>query len=567
MIERAGDAAPAEARTGRTRGILWWILGRMGVAAGLLGGTLLFSLDPERGYRSATATTLIGLILASFGSSLAATLLLARSSRPEHQITTGLLALDLVVVSALVYVTGGAGSVFTILYGATILMAAMWAGPRAARFTAVAATTGYVVIGVGLSLGLLPFPKDQNPAQYHLNAGDLAYALSTNVIGLVVVSLLGENLSNRLRQTGGELERATRSALELSRLNDDIVRSIASGLVTTDAEGLVRTINPAASDMLGLPTESLVGRFLGSLLPDVVIGAVGAGGPGIVRAEGRARRSDGNTFPIGYTLCPLRDEAGQPTGTLVAFQDLTEIKRLEARAKQGEQLAALGRLSAGMAHEIRNPLSSISGAVELVRENTALPPEDRRLLGIVLTEVERLNDLVTTMLNVARPRKPRPVPMDLAALVRDVATVAGPGMLGSSGVRVEIVAQHDPLPCVADPDQLRQVVWNLLKNAVQASPSGTKIVLASGKVGEDSVFFEVRDEGVGIDEEITGRLFDMFYSGRTHGVGIGLALVKQLVESHGGRVSAINAEPHGAVFRVEIPREVRESVLDLDDAS
>jgi signal transduction histidine kinase len=243
---------------------------------------------------------------------------------------------------------------------------------------------------------------------------------------------------------------------------------------------------------------------------------------------------------------------------LLAFQDLTEIRTLRDQAEQAQRLAVLGRLATGLAHEIRNPLSSISGSVEMVREGPGLSPEDARLLGIVISEVERLNALVTTMLQIGRPSQLEPQSVDLRTIASDVAAVARGETSTSNGLRIEEEMPEHPLIVTVDRDRMRQVVWNLVKNAVQASPHRGTVTVRTGLDERDRAFLEIADEGPGIGVAQRERLFDMFYSGRSHGVGLGLALVKQIVDQHRGAIEILDREV-GACFRITLPVE-RESV-------
>jgi two-component system sensor histidine kinase PilS (NtrC family) len=272
----------------------------------------------------------------------------------------------------------------------------------------------------------------------------------------------------------------------------------------------------------------------------------------VVRAEGTARRADGTSFPVGYSQSALNNLDGTLIGTLVLFQDLSEIVALRETAARGDRLAVLGRLSAGLAHEIRNPLSSISGSVQLVRQSEHLDGEDKNLLGIVVREVERLDDLVSTMLMVGRPREPQRKPCDLRRIVDDVVEIARRGPAADGGITIEHLAELTPVVAWADEDQIRQVLWNLVKNALQASPRGSAVRVLAHQRATHAVL-EVSDQGRGIDPGQRSKIYDMFYSERTHGAGIGLALVRQIVDAHQGSIEIISEQSRGAIFVVSLP--------------
>lgn len=509
---------------------------------------MYLALDAIR-YGHFTPTFLLILISAIYASSILFGVWLLRG-RQETGVAAAITVLDVLLITALVYLTGGAGSIFSFLYGAQILTAALTLGTGAAYYTAAASLTCYFLQALSLNLGWLPPPPDQPLSQYLLSSRDFQLALVSNMVGIAAVALLATNLARRAQVAGARLIEAEQSAARLARLNDDIVRSIASGLITADDDGFILGVNRAAREILRDRTGALLGQPLKQVLPAHTEERLSEPPK---RADAVGRRADGSEFPMGYTLSALLDADGQPSGLLLAFQDLTEIKELRDQADRAQRLAALGQLAAGLAHEIRNPLSSISGSVEMVRDGNALSGEDARLLGIVISEVERLNSLVTTMLQVGRPSQIQTEEIDIRSIASEVVAVAGGESTASNGPRIVEVEPDEPIPAIVDPDRMRQVVWNLVKNAVQASPRHGTVEVRTGRDSKGCAFLEVIDQGPGIEAAQKEQLFEMFYSGRRHGVGLGLALVKQIVEQHRGRIDIIDRDGGGTCFRVTMP--------------
>ncbi len=530
---------------------LQWVLGgRLIIATVLLGATMYLALDAIR-YGHFTPTFLLILISAIYGSSILFGVWLLRGRR-ENQVAAAITTLDVLLITGLVYLTGGAGSIFSFLYGAQILTAALTLGTGAAYYTAAASLACYFLQGLALNVGWLPPPPDQPLSQYVLSSRDFQLALVSNMVGIAAVAVLATNLARRAQVAGARLAVAEESAARLERLNADIVRSIASGVITADDDGRILGVNPAAREILRDREGTLIGKPLSEVLPDY--GHQRPSQPP-KRADATGRRADGTEFPIGFTLSALLDEEGNRTGMLLAFQDLTEIKNLRDQADQAQRLAVLGRLATGLAHEIRNPLSSISGSVEMVREGNALSPEDGRLLGIVISEVERLNSLVTTMLQVGRPSQIQAEAVDLRAIASDVAAVARGEATASNGLLIKEVSSDRPVIVTVDPDRMRQVIWNLVKNAVQASPHRGTVEVRTSIDADGRALLEIADEGPGIGEAQRERLFDMFYSGRSHGVGLGLALVKQIVDQHDSHIEILDREGRGTCFRITLSAE------------
>jgi two-component system, NtrC family, sensor histidine kinase HydH len=230
-----------------------------------------------------------------------------------------------------------------------------------------------------------------------------------------------------------------------------------------------------------------------------------------------------------------------------------QLALAEERADHAERLAALGRVSAALAHEIRNPLSSISGSIQLLRVNRALSDEDQRLCAIIVREASRLNDLVTDMMNLARPQRPQLACVDAAATAREVVELAAQSGRAVSDVKVSYLGMERALVC-ADSAQLRQLIWNLVRNAVQASGAGSRVTVAVNPEAGDAARAElcVRDSGVGLSEEARERIFDAFYTTRAQGTGVGLAVVKRIADDHGFAIAVDSQSGRGAAFTVKL---------------
>ncbi|MCA9576565.1 MAG: PAS domain-containing protein [Sandaracinaceae bacterium] len=537
----------AQPRSRVERRLLAWLMVRLGVALLILVGATALGT----GRYAFTRDTIFALDVVLFASS---TIGLAGLGRRAQSATALLLGMDLLVTTGLLWLTGAAASPLTFLYGLLTLAGAMVAGPRTALWVAGSSVVLFLGLSWSVLAGVVPTPPDQVEMLGTLSTVELATFTLSNVVGIGTVALLATNLALRVQTAGGQLADAERTVAELLRRNADIVRSLSSGLMTTDLSGRVDSMNPAAAAMFHSDPAPLLGLPAAQLLP--------LSEADDERTEGLATRPDGTTFPVGFREGPLMDAEGRVTGAVITFQDLTDVNKLKHAAAEAQRLAELGKLAASLAHEIRNPLTSISGSVELVRDSPTMDADDQRLLGIVLRETERLNNLVATMLRAVRPSVPQPLPVDVGAMCAEIVSVA---RMEAEDLGVRI-ALGDPeqegakFVVEADGDQLRQVLWNLLRNALQASQPGQTVVV-SVVDGGDSVRMIVRDHGRGLDPEAREHLFEVFYSGRSHGIGLGLALVRQIVTDHGGSISAEDADDGagGASFCVTLPKRRRGS--------
>jgi signal transduction histidine kinase len=322
-------------------------------------------------------------------------------------------------------------------------------------------------------------------------------------------------------------------------------------LLTCSADGVIQGANPGAEALFAVPVAELLGARVTEWLPFLPADAFAAereprvGDATLERVPSRPR--------VAYRAAPLYDRQGRARGGLVVVEDRSSAEALREAVQRAERLAVLGRLAAGLAHEIRNPLGAISGGVELVREGGAASAEDRELLATVTREVARLNDLVNDMLTFARPRAPERVPTDLAALAREVVALSG--VRGTVRVRVRDDAEGErEVRATVDPGQVRQVLWNLLRNAEKVSPEDADVEVGVRET-DAGVELSVCDRGPGVAPELRDRIFDAFYTEQTRGTGLGLAIVKQIVDEHRGAVSVRTREGGGSEFVVVLPRE------------
>lgn len=407
--------------------LAWLMALRLAIVTAFFGMLTSFYLG---GFSLEAFTGRVALI--TIAAAFAVSALYATSLRTGRRISEAAyaqLVTDQLIWTALVYISGGAESGATSLYGLTCLLGAVLLGLRGALVAAVSGAVVFTSLCAGFMLGVIPPPLDQPASAYPVSWSEVRYPLFVNVLAIAAVTALASYLAERLRTTGGRLVIATE------------------------------------------------------------------------------------------------------------------------RAEQAERMAALGRLAAGLAHEIRNPLGSITASIELLRTGGSLSTEDQTLCEIIERETARLNDLVGDMLDLSRPRPPSKAPVDVSVTVRDVVVLAGrSGRGGDVRVRYE-----GPASAVvfADAAQIRQVAWNLLRNAIQASSAGDEVV-ARISASDREVILEVADHGQGISEEARERLFDAFFTTRSQGMGIGLAVVKRILDDHGFSIEVESGAPKGTIFRVRM---------------
>jgi len=489
------------------------------------------------------------LLSATYVSSIVFGVLLRRGFAPRR-VARPMQATDLVVTSLLVYVTGGAQSPYTFLYALSIVAAGALAYRRGAVILTIASLGAMTLIAVAAWTEALGLPMAAQARPGEQTVVGLIRSLGINYAALIGVGALSFIFGDQL-QRGAETLATTRKAVaDLYTLHQDIVRSLASGLITIAPDGTVLAANVAAGEILRRNAGDMIGTPLARVMPGVAA---------LLAIGGEARRADvevttaaGQQLTIGVTISPLRDVKDQVIGRIVNFQDLTELRRLEQQTRLQERLVTVGQLAAGIAHEIRNPLASISGSIELLKHAPQASDDDRTLMTIVHREISRLNGLIGDLLDYANPRALRAVDFDLGVLVEETLQVArGDQAFGD----VEVSAEVDkPLPITADPAKLRQVLWNLVRNAADAASAGGKHVKVRARADGADAILEVSDDGPGIPPARLERIFDPFFTTKDKGTGLGLATSHAVIAEHGGRIDVQSEVGKGTKMVVTVPR-------------
>ena len=492
-------------------------------------------------HRSAAAMWFQSAIIAStYASSIVFGLLLGRGFSPRR-VARPMQATDLVITSLLVYVTGGAQSPYTFLYALSIVSAGALSYRRGAVVVTLASLVAATVVFLLAWTHAIDLPMSGQAHPWDQGTLDLVRTVGINYAAMIGVGALAFIFGDQL-QRGAETLATTRKAVaDLYTLHQDIVRSLASGLITIGPDDTILSANTAAGEILRREPSSMLGKHVDELLPRLA-------------AEGRADVevvAGGQVLTIGATVSPLRDVRDQVMGRVVNFSDLTELRRLEAQQRRSERLVTVGHLAAGIAHEIRNPLASISGSIELLRQAPQASEDDRTLMRIVHREIERLDVLIGDLLDYANPRPAQPVDFDMAVLVDEILQVAR-GEQAFSAIEVTS-ALAAPLPVHADAAKLRQVVWNLVRNAADAANAGGKHVHVAARAESGAVIVEIADDGPGIPAEQLARIFDPFFTTKAKGTGLGLATSHAIVLEHGGRIDTESTVGKGTKMVVRIP--------------
>ena len=462
----------------------------------------------------------------------------------EHRMQASLQVLtDLVLASLVIHVTGGWDSSLNFLYPLVIIVASVLL-PRV--WAQLVAALAFILYGTVLELnyyGVVPSYCTTHPSFKALQA-----IIFVNLFAFLLIAYLAGLLTAKLRQVGVQLKDASGALESLQALHENIIHSISSGLITTGLDGRITLVNAAAQRLLERTLADLVDVPVSKLFVDPLPTVDSQQTHGEVRFDTHTKFRKTLRVRVSALTVPERGELGH----VYVLDDLTEIRRLEREVRMQDRLAAVGRLAAAIAHEIRNPLTSIAGSVSMLSGVPEMNEDHRRLLDIVTRESQRLNSIITDFLAYSRTKQYHFAKVDLIPLVEDTLTLMDHRMTAEkTNIKIERRFAVEQAWTFADGDKVKQVFWNFCENAVRAMKGGGRLTVAVEPQGDDwQVGFS--DTGEGMTPQQTEKIFEPFQSNFEGGTGLGLAIVYQIVQAHEGKVWARSKPGQGTTFLVRL---------------
>lgn len=467
---------------------------------------------------------------------------------------------DIILVTWLIWTsTNVIQSPYVAVYIVVIAASGLFLSPRDAVVISVGCAVAFTASAIAALTGVGP------PATRDLLFAGRAQTFQSIGffdVAFLVVGLLSARLAARQSRSDVRLRAANQSLATLRALHERIVESIRSGVVTTDLQGRIYTFNAAAEEITGYDVTDVRGQdasiFFGELGEKIASslktsGAVEAS----PRFEADCLTADGLRLRLGFSLSPLFSEVGDTTGTVITFQDLTQIRALEETSRRQDRLAAIGRMAASIAHEIRNPLAAMRGSIQMLRADMDGESAQTELMEIILRESDRLNRIISDFLTYARPRSIIQSQVDIGELLQRTFTLLrNSAEIAASHIITE-AAPELPVLIDADAEQLQQVFWNLARNALQSMPGGGTLRAGVQPQTNTRIRISFSDTGKGMSPEQVERLFEPF-SSTTGGTGLGLSIVYQIIRDHGGTINVRSREGQGTTITIELPKNGRE---------
>ena len=471
-------------------------------------------------------------------------------------------AIDAVIISAAVLLTGGVESLFTTLFMLPIVAASAVQSRRGGLRLAGLSTVllaGLVLLQYasatsGLAAGLAPDGVAELPP-----GNVAALTVSLNAFGFFAVAFLSGSLAERARRGEVQLEQATEEIADLQAFNQYVLDNLVSGLATADAQNRIVTFNRSAMLIVGHDGAPPIGRPADEVLqlPSPFADTIAHDLDHVrsKRIDYQLRRGDSRMIELGLSVAalPLPDAT---RGYLYTFQDVTDMKRFERHARLQQRLAAVGEMAAGIAHEIRNPLASMSGSMQMLRQELPLSTDQAQLMDIVLRESERLNQTIKSFLAYARPQRFQVQRLDLRTAVQETSLLLRNSTEVGDRHTIDVHLADRPVTVDADEGQIRQILWNLATNGLKAMPAGGTLTVSAldERLGDDRMMvLRVEDDGMGIRPEELDVIFQPFRGSFGRGSGLGLAIVHRLVSDYGGRIDVRPRANGGTCVTVGFP--------------
>jgi len=468
---------------------------------------------------------------------------------------------DISLITAMVFATGGIRSIYSIFYPLVIIYSVIFLGKRGGLIIASAASIFYGLLA-DLEFYKVIYPQfSASMSGYEMSPGDVITRIITHILSFYVIAYLASFVVEQERKARTLLAEKQSAFDQLDLLHRSIIESVDNGILTVNLNGMIKSFNRAATEITGIALRDIENHLFSEVFPEgPCLGENKNPNKNISLAnthfETLFSTGGGKRLLLGGSVSPLKDSQGTMIGYIVVFQDLTEINEMKKSLEKSRQLALIGEIAANLAHEIRNPLASIGGSIQMLKGNMAQDKTNARLMQIILRGKDHLESFLKDFLLMARPALGVREEIDIRETIKD--SIESLRYVADWHERLDVVMAltDDPLTIRANKTEIRQILWNLMLNAVQAMPDGgvLKVDARPLRVGErEGAEISIGDTGCGIEEQQFSKIFDPFYTTRDAGTGLGLAVVNRILEAYGGKIHMQSEPGKGSVFTIWLP--------------
>ncbi len=468
--------------------------------------------------------------------------------------------LDLSLITGLVYTTGGIKSIYSVFYPLVIIYSVLFLAGRGGLISASVSSISY---GLLLDLEYYGIIQPINTWDYDYNssAGYVFSRIFIHIISFYVIALLTSFAVKQEKRASDLLEEKESAFDQLDLLHKSIIESVDSGILTIDLNRNIKSFNKGAEEITGFLRSEIINKKLEDVFP-VLSRILDKEGQW---KQGRRFEAADSEKMLGCSVSPLVDSNRKKIGNTLIFQDLTVIKEMERKIERNKRLAFVGEMAAGLAHEIRNPLASISGPIQMLSKDLRLDETDRKLMQIVLRGKDRLDGFVKDFLLLARPKQSDRKDINVEVIIDDLLESLRFSPEWREDIEV-IKNLCNQTTIYGNKAEIRQVIWNMISNAVQSMIEGGRLKIETREVFNDTKqYLEIRisDSGCGIEEKNYDKVFEPFYTTKKNGTGLGMAIVSRIVESHMGKIRIKSKLGKGTDCMVLLPRQ---EVSDGEDS-
>jgi len=543
---------------------------RVVVATFLLGIAAFIQIKGTQPLPSGAVPQVFSIIIAIYLLSILYVLILKRTNSLRINIYIQALC-DVSVITVLVYVTGGIGSVYSILYQFVIIYSALFLARKGGL---IAASASSLLFGLLLDFqyyGILPAYADT--ADYSFSAGYVLSRIFIHIVSFYIVAFLVSFVVEQEKRSRSLLTEKESEFDQLDLLHKGIIDHVNAGIVTIDLAGTMKSFNRTAEEISGYSSFEVEGKPIDYVFPGISemlerLKNEKKEGALTKRGEIVISNRQNRDIVLGFSISSLMSSRDNRIGDIVIFQDLSATKEMEKEVEKSKNLALVGEMAAGLAHEIRNPLTAVSGSIQLLKKNLDLQETDARLMQIILRGRDQLENIISNFLLLARPNLADREQIDMNDIVEDVIESVRCSPDWKENIKVERESSNSP-SIHGNRTEVKQMLWNLVLNAVQAMPDGGRLKIVARATTSDNgqkyLGITISDTGCGIEKDRENKIFTPFYTTKESGTGLGLAIASRIVESHGGEIELGSEVGMGTTCKVLLPVNINSPRKDTEN--